>query len=189
MAESTLESIYEEAAERMMGAVEALERDLKGVRTGRANPALLDGLRVTYYGESLPVNQVATVSIPEPRLIVIRPWDASAVPEIEKAIQASSLGLTPQTSKGIIRLAVPPLSEERRKQLVAHVRERGEQAKVAIRNVRRDANRQVDALKKAGSAPEDDCAKSRDEIQDLTKDSEGDVEKYLQAKIEELMEV
>jgi len=189
MAEKSLEEIYEESGERMMGAVEALEKDLRGVRTGRANPALLDGLRVAYYGEELPVNQVATVSVPEPRLILIRAWDEKAVPEIEKAILASSLGLTPMVEKSLIRLAVPPLSEERRKQLVSHVKERGEQAKVAIRNVRRDANRQIDALKKSGGAPEDDCAKSKEEVQDLTKDSEADIEKYLKGKIDELMEV
>jgi ribosome recycling factor len=185
----TLESVYEDAGERMMGAVEALEKDLRGVRTGRANPALLDGIRVKYYGEEMPVNQVATVSVPEARLILIRAWDANAVPEIEKAIQASSLGLTPMVEKNLIRLAVPPLSEERRKQLVAHVKERGEQAKVAIRNVRRDANRQIDGIKKAGKAPEDDCKKSKEEVQDLTKDNETEVEKYLQSKIDELMEV
>ena len=185
----TLESIYEDAAERMMGAVETLEKDLHGVRTGRANPALLDGLRIPYYGEELPINQVATVSVPEARLIVIRPWDAKAAPEIEKAILASSLGLTPISDKTVIRLAVPPLSEERRKQLVGHVRERGEQSKVAIRNVRRDANKGVDAIKKAGDAPEDDCAKSKEEIQELTKENEAEVEKYLKSKIDELMEV
>jgi ribosome recycling factor len=185
----TLEEIYDDAGLRMMGAVEALEKDLRGVRTGRANAGLLDGLRVQYYGEDMPINQVATVSVPEARLILIRAWDQNAVPEIEKAILASSLGLTPMVEKNIIRLAVPPLSEERRKQLVSHVKDRGEQAKVAIRNVRRDANRQVDAIKKAGKAPEDDCAKSKDEVQQLTKDNESEVEKFLKGKIDELMEV
>lgn len=189
MSEQDLSGIYEDSGERMMGAVEALEKDLRGVRTGRASSALLDGIRVAYYGEEMPINQVATVSVPEPRLILIRAWDAAAVPEIEKAILASSLGLTPMVEKNMVRLAVPPLSEERRKQLVSHVKERGEQAKVAIRNVRRDANRQIDAIKKAGSAPEDDCAKSKAEIQDLTKESESEVEKYLKSKIDELTEV
>jgi ribosome recycling factor len=189
MTEITLEGIYEEAGERMMGALEALEKDLRGVRTGRANPALLDGIRVSYYGEELPVNQVATVSVPEPRLIIIRAWDQNAVPEIEKAILASSLGLTPMTEKNLIRLAVPPLSEERRKQLVSHVKERGEQAKVAIRNVRRDANRHIDGVKKDGKAPEDDCKRSKEDVQELTKDHEAEVDKYLKAKIDELMEV
>jgi len=189
MDEITLEGIYDDAGLRMMGAVEALEKDLRGVRTGRANPALLDGIRVHYFGDDLPVNQVATVSVPEARLIVIRAWDQNAVPEIEKAILASSLGLTPMVDKNIIRLSVPPLSEERRRQLVGHVKERGEQAKVAIRNVRRDANRQIDGVKKAGKAPEDDCAKSKEEVQELTRESEADVEKFLKSKIDELMEV
>jgi ribosome recycling factor len=189
MDEMDLEAIYEDAGERMMGAVEALEKDLRGVRTGRANPALLDGIRVSYYGDELPVNQVATVSVPEARLILIRAWDANAVPEIEKAILASSLGLTPMVDKNVIRLAVPPLSEERRKQLVSHVKDRAEQAKVAIRNVRRDANRHVDAVKKNGKAPEDDCKKSKEDIQELTKDHEAEVDKYLKSKIDELMEV
>ncbi len=189
MADKDLEGIYEEAGERMMGALEALEKDLRGVRTGRANPALLDGIRVKYYGEEMPVNQVGTVSVPEPRLIIIRAWDQNAVPEIEKAILGSSLGLTPMTEKNLIRLSIPPLSEERRKQLVSHVKERGEQAKVAIRNVRRDANRHVDGVKKDGSAPEDDCKKSKDDIQELTKEHETEVDKYLKAKIDELMEV
>ncbi len=186
---TTLEEIYDDAGMRMMGAVEAIEKDLRGVRTGRANAALLDGLRVHYYGDNLPINQVANVSVPEARLILIRVWDQSAVPEIEKAILASSLGLTPMVEKNIIRLAVPPLSEERRKQLVSHVKDRGEQAKVAIRNVRRDANRQIDVIKKAGKAPEDDCDKSKDEIQSLTKENETEVEKFLKSKIDELMEV
>jgi ribosome recycling factor len=189
MEATSLQEICDDAGLRMMGAVETLEGDLRGVRTGRANPALLDGLRVRYFGEELPVNKVASVSVPEARLIVIRAWDQSAVPEIEKAILASSLGLTPMADKNLIRLAVPPLSEERRKQLVAHVRDRGEQAKVAIRNVRRDANRQIDALKKAGKAPEDDCSKSRADVQELTKENEAEVEKYLQKKVDELMEV
>lgn len=183
----TLPEIYDEAGEKMMAAVEVLEKDLKGVRTGRANPALLDAVRVAYYGQNLPVNQVATISVPEARMIIIRPWDQAAVAEIEKAITASSLGLAPQVDKNIIRLIIPPLSEERRKQLVGFVKERGEAAKVAIRNVRRDANRGIDAAKKAGT-PEDDCDKMKEDVQELTKDHETEVDKYLESKVKELME-
>ena len=182
-----LDQIYEEAGDKMMNAIAVLEKDLKGVRTGRANPSLLDGIRVEYYGQELPVNQVATISVPEPRLMVIRPWDQAAVAPIEKAITASSLGLAPQVDKNLIRLVIPPLSEERRKQFVAFVKEKGEAAKVAIRNVRRDANRHIDAAEKGG-APEDDCDKMKEEIQSLTKDSEAEVDKYLETKIKELME-
>ncbi len=189
MAEKNLNEISDEVAEKMMGSLEALENDLRGVRTGRANTALLDSLRVPYYGEDMPINQVGTVSVPEPRMIVIRAWDQNAVPQIEKAILASSLGLTPLTEKNIIRLNVPPLSEERRKQLVSHVKERGEQAKVALRNVRRDANRKIEAMKKDGKAPEDDCAKTKDEVQNITKENEREVDKFLESKINELMEV
>lgn len=183
----SLEAVLEEAETKMMGAVEVLEKDLKGVRTGRANPALLDGIRADYYGQPTPISQMATVSVPEPKLIVIRPWDQSALPAVEKAILASSLGLQPQSDKGLIRLVLPPLSEERRRQLSAHVKERGETAKVAIRNVRRDANRQVDDLKKAGR-PEDDCFKAKESVQKLTEDYEKEVDKYLAAKTRELME-
>jgi ribosome recycling factor len=182
-----LNQIYEESGEKMMNAVAVLEKELKGVRTGRASAALLDGIRVEYYGQSLPVNQVGTVTVPEPRMIIIRPWDQAAVAEIDKAIRASSLGLSPMVEKNVIRLVIPPLTEERRKQLVAFVKEHGEAAKVAIRNVRRDANRAVDAAEKGG-VPEDDCEKMKTDIQDLTKDNEAEVDKYLEAKIKELME-
>lgn len=186
MAES-LDQIYEDAGEKMMNAVAVLEKELKGVRTGRASAALLDGIRVAYYGQNLPVNQVATITVPEPRMIIIRPWDQAAAPEIEKAITASSLGLAPQVEKNIIRLVIPPLSEERRKQLVTFVKEHGEAAKVAIRNVRRDANRSIETAKKSGT-PEDDCDKMKEDVQELTKDHEAEVDKYLEAKIKELME-
>jgi ribosome recycling factor len=189
MAEMTLQAIGDEAGERMMGALEVLEKDLRGLRTGRANPAMLDSIRVKYYGEEMAINQLGTVSVPEARLLVIRVWDQAAVVEIEKAIQASSLGLNPMIEKQLIRLQVPPLSEERRKQLVAHVKERGEQARVAIRNVRRDANRHIDQVKKDSKASEDDCDKTKEEVQGMTKEHEAEVDRYLKDKIDELMAV
>jgi ribosome recycling factor len=183
----SIEEVFLESDDKMKAAVAVLEKELRGVRTGRASAGLLDGIRVEYYGQELPVNQVATVSVPEPRLIVIRPWDQAAVAPIEKAITASSLGLAPQVDKNLIRLVIPSLTEERRKQLVAFVKEQGEAAKVAIRNVRRDANRSIDAAKKEGT-PEDECFKAKEEVQTLTGDYEKQVDKLVENKNKEILE-
>jgi ribosome recycling factor len=183
----SIEEVFMESDDKMKAAVAVLEKELKGVRTGRASAALLDGIRVEYYGQELPVNQVATVSVPDARLIAIRPWDQAAMAPIEKAITASSLGLTPQSDKNLIRLVIPPLSEERRKKLVAFAKEQGEAAKVAIRNVRRDANRSIEAAKKEGT-PEDECFKAKEEVQNLTADYEGQVDRLVEGKTKEILE-
>ena len=188
MAAESLEEVYLEADERMDGAVKVLAGELSGVRTGRANPAILEGIRVPCYGTEIPLKQVAGVAAPEPRLLVVRPWDAKLAGEIEKAILASSLGLTPQNDGKLVRIPIPPLSEERRRQLVRHVNERAEAARVAVRNVRRDANKEIDALKKGGAAPEDDCFKMKDDIQELTEEKEKKIAETLEKKTADLME-
>lgn len=164
-----VDDVLLETEEKMEGAVTHLAGELRGLRSGRASPHLVDNVRVDYYGAMTPLGQMAQIGCPEPRLIVIKPFDASVVPEIEKAIRAGNLGLNPQSDGKVIRLVVPPLSEERRKQLVKHVKDLGETANVAIRNVRRDGNKHADTAEKDGELSEDDCKALKDEIQELTK--------------------
>jgi len=183
------DTILLESLEKMGHCVEHFSGELRGVRTGRASPGLVDGIKVDYYGAITPLGQMAQISVPEPRLLVVKPFDASQVQEVAKAIQASDLGINPAVDGKIIRLAIPPLSEERRKQLVGLVKEKSEAAKVAIRNVRRDANKHAEAAQKDKELTEDDLSNLKDEIQDQTKDHEGQVDKILNARIEELMTV
>ena len=151
-------------------SIESLEKEFSKVRTGRASVSLLDGVRVDYYGTPTPLNQLATISIPESRLITIQPWDATVLKEIEKAIQKADLGLTPGSDGKIIRVAIPPLTEERRKELVKLVKKMSESAKVAIRNHRRKANDDLKALKNDKKINEDDHFKTQDEVQKVTDD-------------------
>lgn len=183
------DDILLETEEKMEKAVEHLVHSFRGIRTGRASPGLVEGIRVDYYGTPTPLQHMASVSIPEPRLIMIKPFDPSAVQEVVKAIQKSELGITPQSDGKIIRLALPPLSEERRKQLSALVREKAEEARVAIRNVRRDANKQAKAGFDEGLLPADDETKLIEEIQALTKQYEGKVDESLEKKQKEILEV
>jgi len=166
--------------------VEHLTQVFCGIRTGRASPGLVENIRVDYYGSPTPLQHMANVSIPEPRMIMIKPFDASAVAEVVKAIQKSELGITPQSDGKIIRLALPPLSEERRKQLGVMVRDKAEEARVAIRNVRRDANKEADA---DTELTDDEATKLREEIDTLTKDYEGKVNAGLEKKTKEITEV
>ncbi len=182
------DEILLETEEKMEGAVTHLAQDLRGLRSGRASPHLVDTLRVEYYGTMTPLGQMAQIGCPEPRLIVIKPFDASAIHEVEKSIRTSNLGLNPQSDGKVIRLVLPPLSEERRKQLVKHVREQGETANVSIRNVRRDGNKAADAAFDDGELTEDQRTKLRDEIQELTKTYEGKVKDLVDKKSAELME-
>jgi ribosome recycling factor len=163
-----IESIYQESRENMVKAVAALKKDLKRVRTGRASLSLLDGVKVDYYGTLTPVSQLATLAVPESRLITIQPWDATVIKEIEKAILKSDLGLTPSSDGKIVRIAIPPLTEQRRKELVKVVHKICEEYKVSIRNLRRDANEMVKELKKESQISEDDAFKSQDKIQKMT---------------------
>jgi ribosome recycling factor len=183
------DTIVLENIEKMGHCVEHFSSELRGVRSGRASPGLVDGIKVDYYGALTPLGQMAQISVPEPRLLVVKPFDASQVQEVAKAIQASDLGINPAVDGKIIRLSIPPLSEERRKQLVGLVKEKAEAAKIAIRNVRRDANKHGEAAQKDKTLTEDDLTKLKDEIQEQTKDHEGQVDKILNARIEELMTV
>jgi ribosome recycling factor len=158
----------EETKDRMGKTIAALENELKRVRTGRASLALLDGIRADYYGTATPLDQMASLAVPESRLITIQPWDASAIKEIEKAILKSDLGLTPNSDGKLIRIAIPPLTEERRKELVKRVNKISEEHKVAIRNIRRDSNEMLKAFKKEGEISEDDAFKAQDEVQKIT---------------------
>ncbi|MDP2644861.1 MAG: ribosome recycling factor [Desulfobacterales bacterium] len=163
-----IESVYEETNERMSKTIVAFKNELKRIRTGRASLFLLDGIRVDYYGTSTPLKQIASLSVPESRLIVIQPWDSSVIKEIEKAILRSDLGLTPSNDGKIIRVAIPPLTEERRRELVKVVSRVSEEHKVAVRNVRRDSNELLKSLKKDGEISEDDAFKAQDQIQKIT---------------------
>ncbi len=183
-----LEEIYEETKERMGKTRAALKNELMRIRTGRASLSLLDGIRVDYYGTKTPLNQVATLSVPESRLITIQPWDATVIKEIEKAILKSDLGLTPASDGRIIRIAIPPLTEERRKELVKTVSKLCEEYKVAIRNIRRDANELVKSLKKDGDISEDDAFRAQGEIQKITDAQIQQVDAIFKEKEKEILE-
>ena len=183
------ETILLEAVEKMGQCVDHFGHELKGVRSGRAAPGLVEGIRVDYYGAQTPLGQMAQISAPEARLLVIKPFDATQVNEVAKAIQASDLGINPQVDGKLIRLNIPPLSEERRKKLVGLVKEKAEAAKIAIRNVRRDANKAADTSLKDRDLTEDESSKLKDEIQEETKKHEAQVDKLLKTKVDELMTV
>ncbi len=174
--------------ERMKKTIESLRNDFNGLRTGRASPALLDRVRVDYYGQKSPLSQVATVSVPEARLIVIQPWDRNLIGEIEKAIQKSELGLNPSNDGKVVRISIPPLTEERRKDLVKTAKGMAEQSRVALRNIRRDGIEEIKKLRDGG-APEDEAKKSEDDLQKLTDSYVGQVNKVLEEKEKEIMEV
>lgn len=184
----SVDDILLETEEKMEGAVAHLAQELRGLRSGRASPALVDGLRVDYYGAMTPLSQMAQIGCPEPRLIVIKPFDASAIPGIEKAIRTSNLGLNPMSDGKVIRLTVPPLSDERRKQLVKHVKDQGETANIAIRNVRRDANKAADVSLADRKVTEDQLDGAKESVQELTKSYEGKVKDLVDKKSAELME-
>lgn len=182
-------TIKKETTERMEKTIQTLKRDLSTLRAGRATPSLLDKITVHYYGSDMPINQMANITVPEPRLLVIQPWDKSALGEIEKAIQKSDLGLTPSNDGNLIRIAIPALTEERRAELVKVVKKTGEEAKVAIRNIRRDANEDVKKLEKNGEVSEDDARRGQDEVQKLTDRFIREADEQVEAKEKEIMEV
>lgn len=182
------DEILLDAEERMEKAVDHLKNSLQGIRTGRANPGLVDTLRVDYYGSPTPLKQMANITVPEPQQIVIRPFDAGTVDEICKAIQASNLGLAPNNEGRLIRLNIPPLSTERRRQMVSRVKELAEEARVSIRNIRRDANKAADQSQKDKVLTEDDRDKCKDTVQDLTKKFEGQVNSLSDAKEKDIMD-
>jgi ribosome recycling factor len=184
-----IEEIAFEAEERMEKSIALLADQLKGVRTGRANTGLIDSVRVEYYGSPTPLKQLANLSTPEPQQILIRPFDQSAIGDIVKAIQASDLGLTPNSDNKVIRLNVPSLSVEQRKKLVGRVKDLAEEARISIRNIRRDANKSSDKELTDKILTEDDAEKCKEEIQALTKRFEGKVNDMAEKKSAEILEV
>ncbi len=177
------------AENKMEKAIAVLQTDLAAIRAGRANPAILDKISVEYYGVATPVQQVGTVAVPEPRTITIQPWDASILGEIEKAILKSDIGITPSNDGKTIRLNFPPLTEERRKELVKGISKRGEECKVAVRNVRRDALEGFKKQKKDGEITEDDLKNLETQIQKLTDKFVAQVDTVISAKEKEILEV
>ncbi|HSQ83217.1 MAG TPA: ribosome recycling factor [Desulfobacterales bacterium] len=163
-----IESMYQETRESMKKSIDALENDLKKIRTGRASLSILDDIRVDYYGTLTPLNQMASLSTPESRLIMIQPWDVSVIKDVEKAILKSDLGLMPSNDGKVIRISIPPLTEERRKQLVKVIYKKSEEHKISVRNIRRDTNDLLKSLKKDGDISEDDAFKAQDQVQKIT---------------------
>lgn len=184
-----MQQVIKSAREKMLRSIEATERDFATVRTGRATPALLDRVKVEYYGSELPVNQIATVTVPEARQLLISPWDKSVLPAIEKAIFASDLNLTPNSDGSVIRLEIPALTEERRRELTKLVHQKAEEGKIAIRNLRREANESLEKKQKASEISEDECERGKKEIQKLTDEFIAKVDELTRAKEAEIMEV
>lgn len=182
-----IETIQLEAEEKMGKAVEVLEHEAKGLRTGRANPTIIENVKVECYGAFCPLKEVAAITAPDPRMLVVKPYDVSVLKEIDKAIQKADLGLNPSSDGKLLRINIPPLSEERRKKMVGSLKDYTEKAKVALRNIRRDANKAADAGQKDKSITEDDVKRCKDGIQDLMKTYEGKVETYLKKKSEEIL--
>jgi len=184
----TTEEALFDAEERMEKAINVFKDGLRGLRTGRATPALLDALRVEYYGSPTPIKQIAQVSTPDPQQLVIRPFDANALKDIEKAIRASNLGLAPNNDGKIIRLQVPSMSGEQRQKMVALIKKQAEEAKVACRNVRRDANKHLESSEKDGDLTEDELTKGKEQVQNLLKSFEDKIQDAADKKSKEVME-
>ena len=183
-----IESIYQETRESMGKSVEALKNELKRIRTGRASLSILDGIKVDYYGTLTPLNQMATLAVPESRLITIQPWDVSVIKDIEKAILKSDLGLTPSSDGKIIRISIPQLTEDRRKELVKVVHKVCEEYKVSVRNFRRDSNELIKSMKKDGEITEDDTFKSQEQVQKITDEHIKLIDECYQEKEKEILE-
>jgi ribosome recycling factor len=182
------DEILLDTEERMEKAADVFHGQLQGIRTGRATPGLVDSIRVDYYGSQTPIKQMASITVQEGKQIVIRPFDATAITNIVKAIQSSEVGLTPNSDGRLIRVNVPPLSTERRRQLAARVKEMAEEARVAIRNVRRDGNKHADQLQKDKGCTEDERDSLKEQVQELTKTYEGKVNSMAESKEKEIME-
>jgi ribosome recycling factor len=183
-----IDKVYRETRDKMEKAIEALRKELSRIRTGRATSALLDGIRVQYYGSQVPLNQVGSVAVPDSRQITIQPWDAKAIGEIEKAILKSELGLTPINDGKLIRINIPSLTEERRRDLVKVTKKMAEESRVALRNIRRESNEGLKALKKDKAISEDDLFKAQDEIQKITKDFIERLDRLGEEKEKEIMQ-
>jgi ribosome recycling factor len=182
------EQIVKDCRERMEKALDVLRNEMKGLRTGRASPALLDALRVEYYGSPTPIKQLASVSAPEPQQLLIKPFDAAALKDIEKAIRSSDLELAPDNDGKVIRLKIPAMSGDQRTKMAKKVKELAENAKVSCRNVRRDSNKHVETEEKNKTMSEDDAKKAKDKIQDVLKQYETKADEVATAKSKEIME-
>ncbi|SHJ57842.1 ribosome recycling factor [Anaerobranca californiensis DSM 14826] len=184
-----INDIYNEMKERMTKAVEALKKEFASIRAGRASASLLDRITVDYYGVPTPIPQMASVTAPEARLLVIQPWDKNMISEIEKAIMKSDLGITPNSDGSVIRLAFPQLTQERRNELVKIVKKKGEEAKVAVRNIRRYGNEMVKELEKANEISEDESRRAQEEIQKITDGFIKNIDQIVIKKEQEIMEI
>jgi ribosome recycling factor len=184
-----LDEVFKELRAGIEKAIEALRRELSKVRTGRAHAGMLDGVRVDYYGVSTPIHQMATVAVPEPRLITIKPWEKAQVKAIAKAIQESELGINPQTDAEIIRIPIPALTEERRKEMVKRTKGYGEECKVAVRKHRRDANEMIEQLDKDGEVGGDDADRALKKVEEIVADGIKQVDHVIAAKEKDILEV
>jgi len=184
-----MEDVKNDAKERMKKSVLSLQDDFNTIRTGRASASLFDKVRVEYYGTPTPLNQLATISIPEARLVVIQPWDPTVLSEIEKAIQKSELSLNPNNDGKVIRINIPPLTEERRKEYVKVAKNMAEQARIAVRNIRRDANEHLKKRQKDGDITEDQEKRAMDKIQEMTDKNIEKIDQLLEEKENEIMEI
>lgn len=189
MSTDEVKDLLKDAETRMNGAIQALSDDLAGIRTGRANPALVERLPVEYYGSPTPLMQLASISVPEPRSIMIKPFDASSIKDIEKAIRTSDLGLNPSSDGKVIHLNLPPLNEERRRELVKHMHHRLEEARVAVRNIRRDLHNDIRDYEKEKLITEDDLKRGEEDLQKLTDKFVEEIAKHGAHKEKEIMEV
>lgn len=184
-----MEQVFEKATTKMEKCLDSLERDFSTVRAGRANPNVLNNVLVDYYGTPTPLNQMAAVSVPEPRMLVVQPWDASALGDIEKAINVADIGINPQNDGKVIRLTFPQLTEEHRKTLVKDISKRGEEAKVAVRNVRRDVMDDIKKLKKDNEITEDEQKDGEKKLQDITDDFVKQADSITKKKEEEILSI
>src|SRR5512138_2757391 len=183
------DDILKDLHDRIAKTLDDLRKELANVRTGRANLHLLDNVRVDYYGTPTPLNQVATLSVPEARLILVKPWEKNLIPVIDKAIRDANLGLNPQSDKDLVRVPVPPLTEERRKEIVKQVKHKGEEEKLAIRNERRDAKELIAEAEKEGDVSADDAKKAQDKVQKETDEGVKKIDELVAAKEKEVMQV
>lgn len=184
-----IEELLKDAEKRMKKAVEVLKGEFAGLRTGRASTVLVEDIKVDYYGSTVTVKQIAQISVPEANQIVIQPWDVSVIPNVEKAIRESDLGVQPQRDGNVIRIILPPLTEERRKELVKKAGKLAEQARIAIRNVRHEIIKELDKLKKEGGYSEDDIKRAKEELQKITDKFTKEVDNLLKKKEEEILTI
>jgi len=183
------DEIFSSTRSKMDKAVQAFQKELNRLRTGRASPALLEGIRVDYYGTPTPLQQTASIAIPESRLIIIQPWDKTIIEQIEKAIQKANLGISPMNDGKVIRISIPPLTEERRKEIVKMAKKMGEECRITLRNIRRDANESLKKLEKDKTLPEDEYHRSVDEMQKMTDEHIKRTDEILEEKQEEILTI